>query len=263
MKKGKIISAVLAVMMCMSALPATAYADFETKNGKTYYIDDAGNKVKGFLDIDDDTYYFDANGVMRKGWLKVNGSDYYYFNKSGIMVTGFKTIDEKKYYFDSDGKMITNKFIKSKNDTYYICSGGYAAKGLKTIDNKKYYFTESGKMHTGWKKIDGNSYYFSDNGEMLTNTTIKLNGTTYVLDKNGVGSVKKDNVTSTSTSNKQTETNDKYSSTTYILNTKTKKFHYSWCSAAKKISSDNYYTSKESRDELMADGYSPCKICKP
>jgi DNA-entry nuclease len=50
---------------------------------------------------------------------------------------------------------------------------------------------------------------------------------------------------------------------TYALNTNTKKFHDPDCSSAKKISDKNYAETTESRDSLIAKGYSPCGICKP
>lgn len=50
---------------------------------------------------------------------------------------------------------------------------------------------------------------------------------------------------------------------TYILNTSTKKFHWPDCRYAQKISAENYGSSDRSRDELIADGYSPCAHCNP
>lgn len=52
-------------------------------------------------------------------------------------------------------------------------------------------------------------------------------------------------------------------SQTYILNTNTKKFHYSSCGSAKKIKDSNKDTYTGSRDELIARGYSPCGNCDP
>ena len=49
----------------------------------------------------------------------------------------------------------------------------------------------------------------------------------------------------------------------YVLNTNSLKFHFPSCSAAKRISEKNLASSKKSRDELIASGYSPCGICKP
>ena len=50
--------------------------------------------------------------------------------------------------------------------------------------------------------------------------------------------------------------------TTYIGNYNSKKFHYSWCASAKKMSNSNkVYLS--SRSEAISRGYDPCKNCRP
>lgn len=50
---------------------------------------------------------------------------------------------------------------------------------------------------------------------------------------------------------------------TYVLNTNSKKFHRHNCSSVKDISDKNRKDSDKSRDELIAEGYSPCKSCNP
>ena len=50
---------------------------------------------------------------------------------------------------------------------------------------------------------------------------------------------------------------------TYILNTNTKKFHYPSCSSVKQMSDKNKQTYTGSRDELISQGYDPCKKCNP
>ena len=49
----------------------------------------------------------------------------------------------------------------------------------------------------------------------------------------------------------------------YILNTSSKKFHLSECSAVNKIKDENKEVSTKTRDELIAEGYSACKQCNP
>ena len=49
----------------------------------------------------------------------------------------------------------------------------------------------------------------------------------------------------------------------YVLNTNTKKFHKPSCRSVKKIAAKNYATSSSSRDSIISQGYSPCKICNP
>lgn len=49
----------------------------------------------------------------------------------------------------------------------------------------------------------------------------------------------------------------------YILNTSTKKFHYSSCYSADNIAPKNKETYTGSRAKLIEDGYSPCGHCDP
>ena len=60
-----------------------------------------------------------------------------------------------------------------------------------------------------------------------------------------------------------TNTNENTGSTKYVLNTNTKKFHYPSCGSASRIAAKNYAESNESRDILIAQGYSPCGNCDP
>lgn len=51
--------------------------------------------------------------------------------------------------------------------------------------------------------------------------------------------------------------------TTYILNTSTKKFHRPDCGSVKKRKEESRATSSESRESLISQGYEPCKNCHP
>ncbi len=50
---------------------------------------------------------------------------------------------------------------------------------------------------------------------------------------------------------------------TYVLNTRSGKFHDPGCSGAAKISEENKATFTGQRDELIAQGYEPCGQCQP
>ena len=50
---------------------------------------------------------------------------------------------------------------------------------------------------------------------------------------------------------------------TYILNTNSKKFHKPGCSAASQIKAANKDEFTGTRDEVIAKGYEPCKKCNP
>lgn len=50
---------------------------------------------------------------------------------------------------------------------------------------------------------------------------------------------------------------------TYILNTNSKKFHYPDCASVRKMSKANKKEFNGTRELAIANGYSPCKNCKP
>ena len=50
---------------------------------------------------------------------------------------------------------------------------------------------------------------------------------------------------------------------TYVLNTNTKKFHIPTCRSVKQMKDKNKKDFCGSREEVIAQGYSPCKNCNP
>lgn len=61
----------------------------------------------------------------------------------------------------------------------------------------------------------------------------------------------------------ETPQSDSSSGGKYILNTNTKKFHSPSCSSVDKMKEKNKLVSNDSRDTIIAQGYVPCKRCKP
>ena len=51
--------------------------------------------------------------------------------------------------------------------------------------------------------------------------------------------------------------------TTYVLNTNSKKFHYPSCSSVNKMAEKNRQEYSGNRNDLIAQGYEACGICKP
>ena len=49
----------------------------------------------------------------------------------------------------------------------------------------------------------------------------------------------------------------------YVLNKNTKKFHYPWCSGADDIKKKNRKDFTGTREEVISQGYVPCKRCNP
>ena len=50
---------------------------------------------------------------------------------------------------------------------------------------------------------------------------------------------------------------------TYIVNTNSGKFHLESCNGAKRIKEENRQEYTGTRQELIEDGYQPCKTCNP
>ena len=61
----------------------------------------------------------------------------------------------------------------------------------------------------------------------------------------------------------QKEQNKTLAAATYVCNTNTKKFHYPNCSSVKQMSEKNKREVTLSREEVIAQGYVPCKRCNP
>ena len=107
---------------------------------------------------------------------------------------------------------------------------------------------------------DGKSYWFSE--EPTDNW------------KPGEKEVVKNTATQTYTnSNKDTNTKTKVDRSikgtadekncTYVLNTNTKKIHLPGCSSVNTMKDKNKGYSNKTIDQLMKEGYEPCKRCKP
>lgn len=71
-------------------------------------------------------------------------------------------------------------------------------------------------------------------------------------------------VAETNQATAQQDTSSSTSATsTYILNTNTKKFHVPSCSSVNRMKDSNKKEFTGSRDEVIAQGYEPCKNCNP
>lgn len=75
----------------------------------TYYFDNFGNMVTGWVKTSDNKWYYFENektfneGKMVKGWKKIL-NDWYYFNEDGSMLTSSLTVDG--YFVGPEGKLI-------------------------------------------------------------------------------------------------------------------------------------------------------------
>ena len=57
--------------------------------------------------------------------------------------------------------------------------------------------------------------------------------------------------------------NEQKTESSYVLNTNTKKFHLPSCSSLNQMNESNKGEFTGTRDELIQQGYEPCKRCHP
>lgn len=91
----------------------------------------------------------------------------------------------------------------------------------------------------------------------------EMNATADTLAGAGAGQNSTSSVTSASVIGAATSNAIANVGTTYVLNTNSHKFHYASCKYAQQISAKNRQDVSWSRDQITAQGYKACKVCKP
>ena len=114
-------------------------SQFVDEEGGRSYIDENGDRVTGWKEIDGKYYYFDENGIMQSGFQDIGG-ERYYLNSDGTMQTGRLDLEGKTYFFDQDGHMIKDAWV---DNLYYVGEDGVM---LRNQENKEgVHFDEDGR----------------------------------------------------------------------------------------------------------------------
>ncbi|MEO5298235.1 CAP domain-containing protein [Enterococcus cecorum] len=188
-------------------------------NNQWYYLDSAGNYVKGWINVDGKQYYLKADGTRATNTIigdyifgnegvgyqgkNENGKFYFadgwYYNFSDkkvyypnhtslkVGVDGKVYANERRVTFNSQGVFQSNWF-KINRLWYSLNISGKALTGWQKIDDYWYYFNEFGALHIGWLKLNDNWYYFDKytgimhTYMMFTGTPIITTGETYYFD---------------------------------------------------------------------------------
>ena len=142
-----------------------------------YYDKDSGALVTNkFVEEYGRTYYVDENGNKAIGSKEINGA-WNYFDKHGELITNNFAPDDR--YYDKDGKQVdfgTNRYFELNGEWYYAGNDGAILKGPQTIDGVKVYFDQGGVQVKGYfvkDSTDNNErYYDKDTGALATNQYI-------------------------------------------------------------------------------------------
>lgn len=229
-------------------------------DGKWYFFNASGYMTTGWQYINGSWYYMSQSGDMLTGWLNSNGS-WYYLNDSGSMSSGgWQKINSIWYFFSFSGAMQTG-WLYDNGCWYYLNNSGAMQTGMQDISGTTYLFAQNGAMLSGWQQYGDKWCYFDANGAMVKN---RWEGD-YYLDSDGYMAVNTTTPDGYQVGNdgRWIRSSSLIEGTSYILNTKTLKFHYPWCHQVSKISSANRAAVGNSRNALISFGYEPCKICNP
>lgn len=157
------------------------------QEGIRCYLDENGQPLTGWQQLDGKTYFFSETGALHTGWLEDSGSSFY-LDHNGTPVTGWQTIQGKKHCFAADGKAMRGfleengkrfyldetgspdiGFFTDGEVTYFLLDSGNILTGWLTFAEGTYYLNEDGSMHTGWLEEAGKRYYFGEaDGSMST-----------------------------------------------------------------------------------------------
>ena len=164
---------------------------FVKEYGRTYYVDENGNKAIGSKEVNGAWYYFEQYGELIKNnfapdgryydkygkqvdfgtnrYFELNG-EWYYAGNDGAILKGPQTIDGVKVYFDRGGVQVKGYFVKDStdnNERYYDKDSGALATNQYIIAynpyrhrNERYYVNDQGIRLTGPQTIDGKQVYF-------------------------------------------------------------------------------------------------------
>lgn len=173
-----------------------------------YFFKKDGSMLSDDIDGDYKYYYADKDGHLQFGWVNHNNETYYISPPWGAEDrTYIHTINEKPYLLGPKGRLLRN----TATDIYWgdFCvsdENGVAKTGvIRLKDNRLYYFNPTIYITTPfsgeWAEFDGKLYHFenpisvsrySKGSPISTNTTLKKDGKTYIIDENGVATEKKD-----------------------------------------------------------------------
>lgn len=136
-------------------------------NGGQCYLDEDGDPITGWQELDGNIYYFDPDSfAMQIRWIDL-ADGRYYLGEDGIRRTDWQTIDGKRYYLGENGAMVTG-WLELEEGMMYLNEQGNPHTGWLELAEGKYYLDENSIRQYGWLELDGNRYYLQDDGVMHT-----------------------------------------------------------------------------------------------
>lgn len=162
---------------------------FETQaDGKTYFIDENGQKATGLQDIKGNKYYFDTDGVLQKNFLLGLDENQQVIDASSSSNRSnpFNTF----YYFDAEsGAAVKNKLEKIGDDLFYFGEEGMVRSGDRPRVGDKIYYSNWDRTISIKEGITSdrypNFYFIQKDGSISKNRFVTDGQKTYYMGEDG------------------------------------------------------------------------------
>ncbi|SFL09791.1 Putative cell wall binding repeat-containing protein [Lachnospiraceae bacterium KH1T2] len=116
--------------------------------GRDIALDEEGNRISGFVEVDGNKYYTNDKGEVYKNKTILIDGKYYGFDAKGVIRSaGFVNGRDKLYYYDENGVRVTDTLFEVNGKKYYADENGVLAVNKTVeIDGVKYRFGKDGAM---------------------------------------------------------------------------------------------------------------------
>ena len=157
-----------------------------TSDNKIFFIDDKGNRLYGWQEVEGERYYVGDDGFAVHGFKEIEGKTYFLGITTGKLLTGWQELDEGRFYLYSDGT-VKEGWQNIDGKTYYV-KDNYILRGFHEIEGKTYFFgITTGKLLTGWQEISEGRFYLYSDGSLFMNPGFqKIENKTYYFENNYV-----------------------------------------------------------------------------
>lgn len=157
-------------------------------NDTRYYLDGAGNLVRGWFTDPAGTYFLSpADGSIARGQCNVDGADYY-FTADGVKTTGWVFLNDLKYFYDpAAGGVMKREWLSDEKGNYYYFDpkDGHMLTGGQVIDKAEYLFNADGIRQHGWVRLEDGSYYYDPADGVMVKGWFDAENKTYYADDKG------------------------------------------------------------------------------
>lgn len=141
---------------------------------------------RGWVDYNDTKYYLDEAGNLVRGWFTDDTGIHYLSPQDGSITRGAATIDGVDFYFTQEGNRAVGKVGLDDGVYYYDPATGAKVIGWFDADGKTYHTDAAGHIQVGIIEIDKNKYYFDGEGALVRNQELVVGDVKYAASPEGI-----------------------------------------------------------------------------